>query len=97
LDIIFPDNYPSKPAKFNFLTKIYHPNIDDGGSIGLDVLKDGQWTPGITTAKVLGSIVALLSTPNPDDPLVPEIAKIYKNDLGAYVNTAREWTSKYAT
>ena len=35
--------------------------------------------------------------PNPDDPLVPEIAHIYKTDRARYEATAREWTRKYAS
>ena len=31
-----------------------------------------------------------------DDPLVPEIAQIYKTDREKYTTTAREWTRKYA-
>lgn len=31
-----------------------------------------------------------------DDPLVPDIARLYKNDREAFNKTAREWTSKYA-
>jgi hypothetical protein len=31
-----------------------------------------------------------------DDPLVPEIAQIYKTDREKYVTTAKEWTRKYA-
>ncbi|CAF1135850.1 unnamed protein product, partial [Brachionus calyciflorus] len=34
--------------------------------------------------------------PNPDDPLVPEIARIYKTDRNLYNKNAKEWTSKYA-
>jgi ubiquitin-conjugating enzyme E2 D/E len=45
---------------------------------------------------VLLSICSLLTDPNPDDPLVPEIARIYKTDKGRYDQTAREWTAKYA-
>ncbi len=32
-----------------------------------------------------------------DDPLVPEIARLYKTDLQRYETTAREHTRKYAT
>uniref|UniRef100_A0A8C9LGP0 Ubiquitin conjugating enzyme E2 D3 n=1 Tax=Pavo cristatus TaxID=9049 RepID=A0A8C9LGP0_PAVCR len=42
---------------------------------------------------VLLSICSLLCDPNPDDPLVPEIARIYKTDRD---KLAREWTEKYA-
>ena len=45
---------------------------------------------------VLLSIASLLTDPNPDDPLVPEIAKIYKQDREKYNKLAAEWTRKYA-
>jgi Ubiquitin-conjugating enzyme len=45
---------------------------------------------------VLLSICSLLCDPNPDDPLVPEIARIYKTDRERYNELAREWTRKYA-
>lgn len=45
---------------------------------------------------VLVSISSLMATPNPDDPLVPERAKLYKNDIKSYNKRAKEWTLKYA-
>lgn len=45
---------------------------------------------------VLLSICSMLTDPNPDDPLVPEIAHVYKTDRPRYEATAREWTRKYA-
>ncbi|CAH2050781.1 unnamed protein product [Thlaspi arvense] len=45
---------------------------------------------------VLLSICSLLTDPNPDDPLVPEIAHMYKTDRAKYEATARSWTQKYA-
>lgn len=46
--------------------------------------------------QVLLSICSLLTDPNPDDPLVPEIAHMYKTDRNKYETTARSWTQKYA-
>lgn len=48
------------------------------------------------TCAVLLSICSMLTDPNPDDPLVPEIAHVYKTDRARYEATAREWTRKYA-
>jgi ubiquitin-conjugating enzyme E2 D len=49
------------------------------------------------TIIVLLSICSMLTDPNPDDPLVPEIAHVYKTNRSKYEETAREWTRKYAT
>jgi len=45
---------------------------------------------------VLLSVCSLLTDPNPDDPLMPDIARLYKNDRQKHDAVAKEWTQKYA-
>ncbi|XP_017002841.2 ubiquitin-conjugating enzyme E2 N isoform X1 [Drosophila takahashii] len=95
LELFLPEDYPMKAPMVRFLTKIYHPNIDSLGRICLDVLKD-KWSPALQIRTILLSIQALLSAPNPDDPLVNDVAELWKENEEQAIRNAREWTLRYA-
>ncbi|GAV60157.1 UQ_con domain-containing protein, partial [Cephalotus follicularis] len=99
LELFLPEEYPMAPPKVRFLTKIYHPNIDKAiqlGRICLDILKD-KWSPALQIRTLLLSFQALLSAPNPDDPLSDNIAKHWKTNEVEAVETVKECTRLYAT
>jgi len=95
LELFLTSDYPMSPPKVRFLTRIYHPNIDKLGRICLDILKD-KWSPALTIRTVLISIQALLSAPNPDDPLANDVAEHWKTNEKSAIATAKEWTRKFA-
>eukprot|EP00042_Codosiga_hollandica_P039770 m.336099 g.336099 ORF g.336099 m.336099 type:complete len:261 (-) comp55690_c0_seq4:726-1508(-) len=99
LEVLVPERYPFEPPKVRFLTPIYHPNIDTSGRICLDVLKpqpSGTWKPSWNIGTVLTSIQLLMSQPNPEDGLLEEVSKEFKENREQFERTAREWTARHA-
>lgn len=99
LHITVPERYPFEPPTLQFVTPIYHPNIDSAGRICLDSLKmppKGSWSPALNICTLLTTIQLLMSEPNPDDPLMLDIANEFKYNRVKFEETARHWTDKHA-
>ena len=96
VDIVIPNEYPFKPPKMKFDTKIWHPNISSvTGAICLDILKN-EWTPALTIRTALISLQALMCEPVPNDPQDAVVAKQYMEDNKLFNETAKHWVEEYA-
>lgn len=99
LEINIPAEYPLKPPRVRFITKIYHPNIDSEGRICLDLLNmppKGAWKPSHTISSILITIQALMSDPNGDDGLMVDITDEFRRNPGLFRKNAKAWTMQFA-
>ncbi|TFK72177.1 UBC-like protein [Pluteus cervinus] len=92
-NLSLPPNFPFKAPTVTFTTKIYHPGINEEGSICVPILRD-EWKPSASLATVLAIIQEKVNNPSPDDPFEPDIAAVLKNDKSKFLATAKEWTKK---
>ena len=67
-----------------------------GTKVFLSNLRQDKWSPALQIRTVLLSIQALLSAPNPDDPLATDVAKHYKENEKDAQRVSQEWTRMYA-
>ena len=100
LSVRIPPRYPFEPPSVMFLTRVYHPNVDNRGRISLDSLKmppAGQWQPSLNVGQVLAQIRLLLAEPNPDDPLMADIAELYRHNKKRFNRLAKAFTDEHAS
>jgi ubiquitin-conjugating enzyme E2 T len=93
ISMIIPSRYPMEPPVCQFTSPIpYHPNIDEAGRICLDTLKrppTGLWSPAVNLTVVLLSLQSLLQEPNPDDGLLPDVSRLYRDNRQAWWDEAK--------
>jgi len=95
IEIQFPAEYPFKPPKLVFKTKIYHPNVDEKGQICLPIVSVENWKPATKTEQVIQALVNLVNEPEPDHPLRADLAEEYSRDKKKFFKNAEEFTKKH--
>lgn len=96
LRIQLPPDYPFKPPRISFVTKVYHPNVASNGVIRAHEPCNG-WTPALTMPLILLTISSVLAEPQIGEHAVSEIALLYRDNRELYNATAKWHTNTYAT
>lgn len=89
LQIKIPKEYPYKLPSVLFITKTFHPNVDDVGNICLDILKE-NWSAVYNIIQVIISVQVLLEHPNNASPLNVDAANLW-NDKKTFEKKVKEW------
>ena len=96
LKLSIPADYPASPPKAAFLTRIWHPNVEEKtGSVCVDTLKK-DWKPSLSLRHVLLVISCLLINPNPDSALNYAAGHLSQQDYEGFEKQARLMTSIHA-
>ena len=104
LRVIFPENYPNSAPDVNFITPIYHINVNPRKAKFAGAEKLGHvcistlnwWKPEYKMREVLTNIFALFYMGNPDSPYGLERAEELKHNKALYEKKIKYFTKKYA-
>lgn len=96
VNITFPVDYPFKPPKLQFATKIYHPNVDEEGKLCLPIVSPENWKPATKTEHVMMALLSLINEPEPSHPTRSDLADELTKDRKKFFKTAEEFTKKHA-
>ncbi|EJW84687.1 ubiquitin-conjugating enzyme family protein, partial [Wuchereria bancrofti] len=96
VEIEFTKEYPFKPPKIKFLTKVYHPNIDEKGEVSLAMALNENWKPSVKIDQLLTALTELLCSPQLGCVLRPDLAELYIKDVDAYNRNASEFCKHHS-
>ncbi|MCJ1444289.1 MAG: Ubiquitin-conjugating enzyme E2 15 [Stictis urceolatum] len=90
--LTFPPEYPLKPPKMKFETKIFHPNIYPDGTVCISILHPPEedkygyeaiserWSPVQSPETILLSVISMLGEPNDESPANIDAARMWRED-----------------
>merc|ERR1719481_96663 len=93
VELIIPSLYPFRAPCCKFLTRIWHPNVDHRtGEVCLL-----EMSASLHFIKLLLHFQGLLSCPDLEDPVDSIVAAQARDQPEMFYDTARHWTSVYAS
>lgn len=76
-------DYPFSPPSVRCRTAVWHPNIEVGGAVCLNILRE-DWSPVLSLASVMFGLLLLFYDPNPAEPLNKAAADQMQEDPVAF-------------
>jgi len=96
IKLVLDQEFPSKPPKGYFVTKIFHPNVSPReGEICVNTLKR-DWKSTLGFRHILMVVRCLMIEPNPDSALNAEAGRLIQENYEAFANKAKMFTDIYA-
>lgn len=96
LDLIFSENYPSKPPECKFPIGFFHPNVYPSGMVCLSIVNaDHGWKPAITVKQILTGIQDMLPNPNNSDPAQEDAYRVHMRNKADYERRVRAQAQRY--
>lgn len=95
--LVIDGDFPNKPPKGYFLTKIFHPNVaQPSGDICVNTLKR-DWNPAKwSLAHIFSIIKCLLIVPFPESSLNEEAGRLFMESYDDFYNQAKLYTKIHA-
>uniref|UniRef100_A0A6B2LMQ9 UBC core domain-containing protein n=1 Tax=Arcella intermedia TaxID=1963864 RepID=A0A6B2LMQ9_9EUKA len=89
-----PPEYPFKQPVVKFETPIWHPNVDDKGTLCQQVF--GTWSPQLKIENVLGMVRQVMIEPSLASPLNVEAGELYSKNKSEFIKKAQAHTAQHA-
>ena len=84
IKLSFPHNYPDSAPKINFLTPIYHPNVNPhNGYVGVNFIY--EWKNTTKVREILTKLYSIFYLANPHSPYSIEQANEYRQNKELYM------------
>ena len=92
--IEYHEQYPFQSPRIAFQTKIFHPNINEDGFVGVDEFRS-YWDPSFDLEKIIFVVLNLLVIPDYEG-INYEAMKLHNINVNEYENKVRQFTHEYA-
>jgi ubiquitin-protein ligase len=95
LKVNLPNEYPDKRPWLYFITKMFHPNIQQSdGKVSITLLYN--WVKSFTIEEVINGFIQVMEEPEVGPGYGEEPQKLLEKDRDAFFEKVEEYTMKYA-